>query len=300
MAEFTESLRLAADLHVEAGDAGFRLHRRAPWDPVPFEEALSGRGSPASTRQMMAGAFYAGFARRSPEGWAPAKRPEPSLLRHVYALAGCYQTTHATPPTMRRVAERFRSLGRAEVVERCLRVAREESGHDRLALADLAALGLPARELVERLQPSGSLALVSLFRRMAGSEEPIGVFGYAYALERSALFSDAQSIEAIERVLPAGVKATRCLRVHSAVGSDAGHVAESIEFIASLPALDRATIARAMFEATSLMSLGTNYPGDVAMRTLLDTVCSDRTIVPQRQSRSRCGLRTRDATGSLY
>ena len=61
-----------------------------------------------------------------------------------------------------------------------------------------------------------------------------------------------ESVAAIERLIPAGIKATRCLRVHSGIGSDAGHVAESIALMASLPPEDRAAIARATYETISL------------------------------------------------
>jgi hypothetical protein len=37
----------------------------------------------------------------------------PSLLRYINALAGTYQTTHATSPTMLRVAERLAARGSA-------------------------------------------------------------------------------------------------------------------------------------------------------------------------------------------
>lgn len=234
---------------------------------------LQETGDTNVTRQLMAGAFYAGFPQRS----AGEKIADdaittaaPSLLRHIHSLAGSYQTTHATPPTMRRVAERLVARSQHTAATHCLHVAEEESGHDTLALMDLAALGLPAQEFVARLRPKNSLALVELFTRFADSDAPIAVLGYAYALERMALFSTAASIAAIERLIPAGIKATRCLRVHSAVGSDAGHVAESIAFMATLPPQDRATIARAAYETNSLLCAGNYYPGDAAMRALLN------------------------------
>jgi hypothetical protein len=171
---------------------------------------------------------------------------------------------------MRRVAERLVARGQHTAARHCLHVAEEESGHDTLALMDLAALGLPAQEFVAHLQPKSFMALVELFTRFADSDAPIAVLGYAYALERMSLFSTAESIAAIERLIPAGIKATRCLRVHSAVGSDAGHVAESIAFLSTLPP-DRAAIARATYETVSLLCAAwRDYPGDEATRALLD------------------------------
>ena len=86
-----------------------------------------------------------------------------------------------------------------------------------------------------------------------------------------ALFSTEESVAAIERLIPAGIKATHCLRVHSAIGSDAGHVAELIAFMATLPTDHRAATARATYETSSLLCAApSDYPGDEAMRALLD------------------------------
>jgi hypothetical protein len=105
---------------------------------------------------------------------------------------------------MRRVAERLAARGQHAAATHCLHVAREEAGHDTLALRDLTALALPTQEFVARLRPKSCLALVELFTRLADSDVPIAVLGYAYALERMSLFSTAESIAAIERLLPAG------------------------------------------------------------------------------------------------
>jgi hypothetical protein len=274
METFTDSIRLAPSVYLQASPQKFRLHRLFPWEAAPCIESLQDIGDPSVTRQMMAGAFYAGF----PQHTSDEKIADDSvfstglsLLRYIHLLAGAYQTTHATPPTMRRAAERLAARGQHTAARHCLHVAEEESGHDTLALKDMAALGLPAREFVARLQPKSSLVLVELFTRFADSDAPIAVLGYAFALERMALFSTAESIAAVERLIPAGIKATRCLRVHSAIGSDAGHVAESIAFMPTLPPEDRAAIARASYETVNLQCTAPrDYPGDAAMRALLD------------------------------
>jgi hypothetical protein len=278
METFTETIRLAPSVYLQASPQKFRLHRLLPWDVAPCIETLQETGDTNVTRQFIAGAFYAGFPQRASDEKIAndsiaddsVRTTAPSLLRYIHSLAGAYQTTHATPPTMRRVAERLAARGQHTAATRCLHVAEEESGHDTLALKDIGALGLPAQEFVVHLRPKSSLALVELFTRFADSDAPIAVLGYAYALERMALFSTAESIAAIERLIPAGIKATRCLRVHSAVGSDAAHVAESIAFMATLPPEDRAAIARATYETISLLCAAPrDYPGDAAMRALL-------------------------------
>jgi hypothetical protein len=273
MENFKESIQLASGLYLQASPQKFRLHRLLPWDAPACTQSLLETGDIAVTRQLMAGAFYAGFVPRSGEETASESVPAttPALLRYIHSLAGSYQTTHATPTTMRRVAARFAALGQHETTAYFLHVASEESGHDTLALMDIAALGLPAEEFVARLRPKNSLALVEQFTRFADSDQPIAVLGYAFALERMALFNTEATIAAIEQLIRAGVKATRCLRVHSSAGStETSHVAESLVFIATLAPQDRATIARAVYETVHLQSAAdTDYPGDAAMRVLL-------------------------------
>jgi hypothetical protein len=229
----------------------------------------------------LAGALVAGWqcaSRQGPslqssrrEEAARDETPTLSLEGYIYGLTGSYQTTHATPPVMRAVAERFRAEGNghAGVVEHCLRVAEEETGHDRLALKDLEALGLRATELVAKVQPASAVALVGLFKRLAEGANPIAVLGYAYALERGALSRTGDSVAAIEAIIPSGTMATRCARVHSAVGTDARHVAESLDFIAGLCGSERAHIAWAAFATAETMAVPDDYPGDDAFCEIL-------------------------------
>lgn len=270
METFVETVRLTPGVYLQASQRNFRLYRLLPWENAPRTETPKYSGDARVVRQMMAGAFYAGFLQCRSADRTTAGTAAPSLLRHVFSLVASYQTTHATPPTMLRVADRLAAGGRHAAATYCRNVAEEESGHDGMVLMDLAALGLPARELVVRLQPKSCLSLVELFTRLADSDAPIAVLGYAYALERMALFWTEDAIAAIERLIPAGVNATRCLRVHSAVGGDAGHVAESIAFMATLPAKDRAAIACATYETVDLLCAAMNdYPGDETMHALL-------------------------------
>ena len=270
MNNYSEIIKLSPALYLQASSQNFRLHRILPWETAPVGEMLLDVGDSKITRQLMAGALYAGISQPNARNDEIEKQQKPYslLLNHIYSLACSYQTTHATPPTMRRVADSLEAAGQQLSASYCRKVAKEESGHDTLALNDLNALGLPAQDFVERLRPKSSLAKVALFNRYADSDQPISVLGYAYVLERMSLFITEPSILAIEQLIPKGIKATRCLRVHSAVGSDAGHVAESIDFIATLSARDRLAIALAAYEtiATSFDA----YIGDDAMIELLE------------------------------
>ena len=63
--------------------------------------------------------------------------------------------------------------------------------------------------------------------------------------------------------------ATRGLRLHSAIGADARHVARSIDIIARLPPPDRIAVVRAVYETAALVSAPTDYPGDDAVDELV-------------------------------
>lgn len=268
LSPFVEALALDGSRYLEAGQGGFRLHSRAPWDDVP-PGRFADPGEVAITRQVMAGACWAGLANAvAVDGRAPAP-VRASLLQHVWGLAAAYRTTHATPRAMRRVAERMAARHDHAAARYCRAVAREEDGHDTLALNDIAALGLPAADFVAHLRSPVAVAVVRVLEACAESEEPLALLGYAYALERSSLFRSAEFVAEVERCLPAGVRATRCLRVHSVLGTEAAHLERSLAFIASRAPGERAAIARAAFSTASL--LASDYPGDDAVRAILQT-----------------------------
>ncbi|MEY4757909.1 MAG: hypothetical protein RJA34_2807 [Pseudomonadota bacterium] len=253
---------------VIADDQRFWLQRPQAFGPDPFVESLEEPGNREQTRQLFAGVFAAA-GRQARQSESASLMPPASLLRHIHGLASSYQTAHATPPIMRMVAERFRAIGRAKVAEYCEQVAREESGHDELALRDLAALGINALAFVAQLRPARAMVVVDYFQQLATSADPISVLGYAYALERTSLFQTGERVAAIEAVIPAGIMATRCLRVHSAVGTDMRHVEESLTFIAELPAADRRCIVLALYQTLVRMQGADDYPGDAAVEEMV-------------------------------
>jgi pyrroloquinoline quinone (PQQ) biosynthesis protein C len=165
---------------------------------------------------------------------------------------------------MRCAAGRLRANGNAALAQHCSDVADQESGHDELALKDLEALGIRSVEFVSDVRPRNSVELVALFERLAQGANPVSVLGYAYALERFALFKTQETIDAIEAIVPSGTMATRCLRVHSAIGSDARHMASSIDVVARLSPADRTAVMHAAFETAARITTPTDYPGDEA------------------------------------
>jgi hypothetical protein len=217
--------------------------------PDPFALPMDGAGSLETTRLLLDGAI--GAAGRVAPG--PAVRPSLTPARWAWRLAGYYQTTHATPRLMAAAAERFAAAGRTALADWARDKVREEAGHDRLALRDLAALGYDSVRVADDLAPPTAAALVRYFEaRVLHDDDPVGCVGYAYALERLALERGASDIAAVEAILPPGVMATRCLRVHSATGSDAAHVEETVRLVAGLEAPERIRVARACYETAAI------------------------------------------------
>jgi hypothetical protein len=69
------------------------------------------------------------------------------------------------------------------------------------------------------------------------------------------------------------VRATRCLRVHSAVSADAKHVEDALEVTAGLPAEDRRLVARACYE-TALIACSPPPGGHIAETALRHRVAA--------------------------
>ena len=186
-------------------------------------------------------------------------RPEPTLAGYIVALVGAYHTSVDTPRNLRRAASRFEELGRPEVAAYLEARAREETGHDRLALKDLRALGVPGERLVANFIPEGIKPLCKRFDELCAEDYPIGSTGYSYCLERIAALKEKSDIESVQVLWPDGVDATRFLRSHSSLGSEAAHVDETIEFVASLPADDRIKVVQETYQSALIMAEGYNH-----------------------------------------
>jgi pyrroloquinoline quinone (PQQ) biosynthesis protein C len=178
--------------------------------------------------------------------------PELSVKNWIWSLVSQYHVAHATPQLMREAAQKFKEQSRDCLAEWAAEKAQEETGHDQLALKDLQSLGCQAQTLVDAFVPNSAKVLVDYFIRSVRTTDPIKVVGYAYTLERLALAIKEKHIQAIEAIIPPGVKATRCLRVHSSIGSDVEHVEEALETIAQLSSAERCKIAIACYETAQL------------------------------------------------
>jgi pyrroloquinoline quinone (PQQ) biosynthesis protein C len=175
-------------------------------------------------------------------------------VRYIYSLVGAYYTSKDTPRNLLRAAERFRRIGRLEVTRYLEMRAREEAGHHRLALKDLYALGLPAKQLVTNCIPVGIRPICDLFDEFCVRDYPIESIGFSYCSERIAAVKPKAEIDAVKSLLPDGVDATRFLRSHSSLGSEVSHVEETIEFVSELPASDRIRIVQSTYQSAVLMA----------------------------------------------
>jgi len=235
------------------------LHRSDIPGEGAFSTPMQGPGSPATTRNLLDAAIGAGQRAAADRLERPGElRPDPppmTVHRWAWRLAGYYWTTHATPRLMTEAAARFAAEGRGALARWAERKVADERGHDDLALRDLRALGYSAEAVVAALVPETATALVRYFTDCVRDADPVGCVGYAYALERLALTRGRAYLERIESILPRGVDATRCLRVHSSAGSDARHVDETVSLASGLSPAERTRIAVASYETTILCYL---------------------------------------------
>ena len=210
----TEWVNVNGDVSIiarEFGEVWFHTTSATKEDVDPFAKPMTGAGSAGSTVRLLDGAIHLGFASIEQR----LARPEPTLAAYVVALVGCYHTSVHTPRNLCGAASRFKELGRPEVAVYLEDRAREETGHDRLALKDLRALGVPAERLVANFIPKGIKPLCERFDDLSAQDYPIGCIGYAYCLERISALKQKADIDRVQALCPAGVDATRFLRTHS-------------------------------------------------------------------------------------
>lgn len=229
------------------------IHRVSPFDL--FAESMAGAGSIETTRMLLDAAIGV-FQRPRLDGVAPPL----TMDEYVQRVLACYYGGKATPPLMLRAAERFRVAGRHDLESWGRAVAVDED-HDHLALADLVELGYPP-EVVDTMPcPAFKAAAIEYFEACVDGDEPVSCMGYVYALERAAALIERSYVEAIEAWLGPGVNATRCLRWHSSVGDEPHHVERLLRAIVSLPASERACVARSAYQASRILFAGVPAAG---------------------------------------
>jgi hypothetical protein len=254
----TEWVKVTTDISIiarESGQVWFHRPSSTIQEIDPFVTAMTGSGSAGSTVGLLDGALNLGFSGIEER----LAQPEPTIAGYIVALVGAYHTSVHTPRNLRRAASRFEELGRPEVAAYLEERAREETGHDRLALKDLHALGVPGERLVANYIPEGIKPLCERFDELCAQHYPIGCIGYSYCLERIAALKQKSDIDRIQELCPDGVDATRFLRSHSCLGSEVTHVEETIKFVASLNADDRIRVVQETYESALIMAEGYNH-----------------------------------------
>lgn len=225
---------------------------RFPLAPsMPFAFEMTGPGSAVSTAALLNEAVALGFGESDPVDSDEIA----TLPQYVYGLVSSYHNARRTPRNYRAAAQQFRSIGRPEVAEYLEVHALEETGHDRLIVKDLEALGLPAQKVLSDLVPEGAKILVDLFDAYSFSNYPMGCIGYSYCFEYSAALKPKSLVDATQALCPPGVDASRFLRTHSSLGSEVGHVEDLIAVIAGLPARDRIEVVKAAYETARQTSI---------------------------------------------
>lgn len=259
----------------ESGEVWFYRHDGADDSGGLFARPMTGPSSLGSAAALLDGAINLGFTGIEKKLATPA----PSIPGYVVALIGAYHTSVDTPRNLLRAAYRFEEIGRPEVAAYLEERAREETGHDRLALKDLKALGFPGERLVANYIPDGIKPLCKRFDDLCAEDYPIGSVGYSYCLERIAALKQEGDIAVVKAICPDGVDATRFLRSHSGLGSEAMHVEETIAFVASLPADDRIKVVQETYHSAVIMAEGYNRElqrSEAEMIAILEEAAGER------------------------
>jgi len=210
---------------------------------VIFASPMTGPGSRPSTEALLKALILFGL-----QAEPTVARSNPTVAEYALDLVGSYHNASRTASNYLLAAKRFREINRADIAAYLERHAKEERGHEKLALRDLNALGLPADRLLAEFVPPGVFSMCDLFDRYSSSDYPIGCIGYSYFFESKAAKRMQHHIDALQALSPTGADVTRFMRAHSTLGSEIDHVNDMLEFIAALPADDRTKIALAVYE----------------------------------------------------
>jgi hypothetical protein len=264
-ATYTEWAQIATDKVVVATpDRAWLYKPRSPEER--FARPMEDAGSFATTRKLLDTAIAAAKCAVKSEVRPPAL----TSTRWIWRLAGLYHLCHPIPRLIESARQQFAAAERWSLARWAAQNAEEEEGHDLLALKDIQSLGYDPNAVVKALVPPASKILIDYLTRSVNDSDPIDCVGYAYTMERLALGVDEQYIKDVEALLPQGVKATRCLRVHSSVGADIDHVAETVEMVAELSAIERTRVAIACYETALLcFSPPSDYLSDESIEQIL-------------------------------
>jgi hypothetical protein len=178
--------------------------------------------------------------------------PKLTPTRWVWRMAGAYHSSRHTTRLMEEAARRFAASGRQNLAEWAAQKAKEEAGHDQLALLDIQSMGYDAQAVVKALVPPAVKALINYFIQSVQATDPIDCVGFFYTSERLGIFQWEEYIQSVEALLPPGTHATRWLRIHSGVGAEVKHVEETVEVVAHMTSQELIRIVKASYETALL------------------------------------------------
>jgi hypothetical protein len=228
--------------------------------------------------QAIVQAYYAVKSDRRP--------PDRTYTRWVWRLAGAYHLSCHTSRLMEKAAENFSALGRENLAQWAAQKAREEAGHEQIALLDIQSMGYDAEAVVQALIPSTTKHYVNYFTQVVEAANPIGCIGLCYATERLGTFVGKEYIQKVEALLSPGINATRWLRLHSSLGSEVNHVDDIIRVVAQLNREECIRVARACYETALLRFMPPK--GDYISDEELQGILNPLKLSTPLQAKSAC------------
>jgi pyrroloquinoline quinone (PQQ) biosynthesis protein C len=240
-----------AGLHSTTNPVVTKTSDRTLLDRLELERSnnsLATENPIAATQKLLNKAIV--LARRD----VTSSRRPPTLTstRWVWRLAAFYHLCHFTPRLMREASQHFASANRQSLARWAKQKAKEETGHDRLALLDIQSMGYRAEAVVGMLVPPAAKTLVDYFTQSAQNSDPIDCVGYSYTAERLGICIGEGYIHSVEALLPPDINATRCLRAHSVLSTEIEHVKETVAMVAELSLGERDRVAEACYRAAWL------------------------------------------------
>ena len=238
--------------------------RKGAWIQEPQAAALelwgsmppSQKGTLETTRHLLEGAMSAGervVTSRGQSGTAPTGAWPPSARQWALDLVDQWYTAHHSVALLPVAMKRYDSMRRPELVRFARHKLEEETGHDRLPLNDLRALGYdPAA--VQEVGPGATTRRLLLYARACvRGPRPVGFLGYIFVLERRVIRITDEALRLLDGVLPDGIEAASGVRAHI-LEFDAKHVGELVAFVTTLPADDRTAVALACHETAAIFA----------------------------------------------
>ncbi|MEA5507310.1 hypothetical protein VB735_30295 [Halotia wernerae UHCC 0503] len=246
----TESAYISAnEVVVETANSTSLDQPEHPKNDNSFVQNMIDADTLAKTRKLLNNSIVNAWHAVKTDRRPPALTP----TRWVWRLAGFYHLCHSTPRLMKSAQERFALANRQSLAQWAGQKAKEETGHDLLALRDIESMGYRAEAVVKALVPPAAKTLLDYFVQSAEDSYPLDCVGYSYTAERLGICIGEGYIQSVEALLPPDVKATRCLRAHSAVSTtEMQHVKETVAMIAGLTSEERERVAKACYQAAFL------------------------------------------------